>query len=51
MIEEERALMERYGVIAAQETVYLFNGAEYRDLRDALNYTKLCAERESLERD
>ena len=45
MTEEEKELMEHYGVTAAQETVYLFNGAKYRDLKDALNYAKLLAAR------
>ena len=45
MTEEEKELMEHYGVTAAQETVYLFNGAKYRDLKDALNYAKLLSER------
>jgi hypothetical protein len=46
MTDEERELMEHYGVTAVQETVYLFNGAKYRDLKDALNYAKLLAKRE-----
>lgn len=45
MTEERKALMERYGVTAVQETVYLFNGARYRDVEDALNHAKLLAER------
>ena len=47
MTEDEKQLMERYGVTAVQETVYLFNGAKYRDLKDALNYAKLLAKREN----
>jgi hypothetical protein len=45
MTEEEKELMERYGVTAEEETVYMLNGAKYRDLKDALNYAKLLAER------
>ena len=47
MTDEEKDLMEHYGVTAVQETVYLFNGAKYRDLKDALNYAKLLAKREN----
>ena len=46
MTDEEKVQMAHYGVTAVQETVYLFNGAKYRDLRDALNYAKLLAKRE-----
>lgn len=46
MTDEEKELMTHYGVTAIQETVYLFNGAKYRDLKDALNYAKLLAKRE-----
>ena len=46
MTDEESELMEHYGVTAVQETVYLFNGAKYRDLKDALNYAKLLAKRQ-----
>jgi len=45
MTDEEREQMERYGVTAKQETVYLFNGAKYRLLKDALNQAKLLASR------
>jgi hypothetical protein len=45
MTDEQKALMEHYGVTAAQETVYMFNGARYRDVRDALNYAELLAKR------
>lgn len=47
MTEKEQELMQRYGITTAQETVYLFNGAKYRDLKDALGYAKLLAERTS----
>jgi hypothetical protein len=47
MTEEESKLMEHYGVTAAQETVYLFNGAKYTDLKDALNYARLVLERKN----
>jgi len=47
MTDEEREQMQRYGVTAKQETVYLFNGAKYRLLKDALNQAKLLAARGS----
>lgn len=46
MTDEEKEQMAYYGVTAVQETVYLFNGAKYRDLKDALNYAELLAKRE-----
>ncbi len=45
--DEEEEQIAHYGVSAVQETIFLFNGAKYRDLEDMLNYAKLLAKREN----
>jgi len=41
MTEEEKELMERYGITYEQNTVYYYMGYKYDRLQDALKYAKL----------
>jgi hypothetical protein len=43
MNEEEKELMERYGITVEQKTVYSYKGYRYERLKDALNYAKVDA--------
>lgn len=39
--DEARRLMEHYGITAAQQPVYYYNGFRYSNLADALSYAEL----------
>lgn len=41
MSEEEKELMERYGIAVEQKSVYFYKGYKYEHLKDALNYAKI----------
>jgi hypothetical protein len=43
--EEDRKLMEHYGIVAQQKTLYLYKGHKYDHLKDALSYAKIDAGR------
>ena len=45
--DESRKLMEHYGITAAQQPVYHFNGFRYSNLTDALSYAELLTSRAS----
>ena len=42
---EAKKLMEHYGITAAQQPVYHFNGFRYSNLTDALSYGELLTSR------
>jgi hypothetical protein len=44
---EAKGLMEHYGITAAQQPVYHYNGFRYGNLTDALSYAELLASRAS----
>lgn len=44
---ETRALMERHGISAMQQTVYHYKGCRYGNLADAVAYAELFTSRES----
>jgi hypothetical protein len=48
VIEEEKKLMEQYGITCEQRTVYFYQGYQYANLKDALNYARIDKERLSL---
>lgn len=41
MTEEEKELMERYGITVKKKSVYSYKGYEYDRLDAALNYAKI----------
>ena len=41
MTEEEKELMNRYGITVEQKSVYTYKAYKYEHLKDALNYAKL----------
>ncbi len=43
--EEEKKLMDQYGVISQQKTVYHYNGYNYDNLEDAIRYAKIDTQR------
>lgn len=43
MPEKEKELMQRYGIIVEQKSVYFYKGYKYDRLNDALNYAKMDA--------
>jgi hypothetical protein len=43
--DEAKRLMEHYGITAAQQPVYHFNGFRYSNLTDALSYAELLTNR------
>jgi hypothetical protein len=43
MTEEEKELMNQYGITVEQKSVYTYKGYKYEHLKDALNYAKLDA--------
>lgn len=45
--DEARKLMEHYGITAAQQPVYHYNGFRYGNLTDALSYAELLTSRAS----
>lgn len=45
--DEAKTLMARYGITAAQKTVYHYKGFKYENLMDALDYAELATEHES----
>jgi len=45
MTEEEKELMESYGITVEQKSVYFYKGHTYENLKDALNYAKIDAKR------
>jgi hypothetical protein len=47
---ETRALMERHGISATQQTVYHHKGCRYGNLADAVAYAELSTNRESAAR-
>lgn len=46
MTEEEKELMERYGITVERKSVYFFKGYKYEHLKDALNYARTDADRQ-----
>ncbi len=46
MTEDEKKLMEQYGVTSERRTIFFYNGHQYAKLKDALNYAKIDLERE-----
>ena len=40
MTEEEKELMNRYGITVEQKSVYTYKDHKYERLRDALNYAR-----------
>lgn len=49
---EAKALMARYGITAAQKTVYHYKEFKYENLMDALDYAEVATEHDSsLQRD
>jgi hypothetical protein len=45
--DEAKRLMEHYGITAAQQPVYHYNGFRYGNLTDALSYAELLTSRGS----
>lgn len=43
--DEAKRLMEQYGITAAQQPVYHYNGFRYGNLTDALSYAELLTNR------
>ena len=43
--DEAKRLMEHYGITAAQQPVYHYNGFRYGNLADALRYAELLTNR------
>jgi hypothetical protein len=43
MTEEEKGLMNRFGITVQQKSVYTYKGYKYEHLKDALNYAKVDA--------
>ena len=43
MTEEEKELMQRFGITVEQKSVYTYKGHKYERLKDALNYAKIDA--------
>ena len=41
MTEEEKKLMEQYGITSQQKTVYHYNGYNYDNIKDAIRYAKI----------
>lgn len=47
---ETKAIMERLGISAIQQTLYHYKGCRYENLADAVAYAELCTNRESAAR-
>lgn len=45
MTEEEKKMMDQYGITSQQKTVYLYNGHKYDNLKDAISYAKTDTQR------
>lgn len=45
MNDDDKSLMEHYGVTAKESTVYMYLGKKYDKLQDALNYAKIVTAR------
>ena len=46
MSEDEKRLLELYGITVESKTIYLYNQHRYEFAKDAINYAKLEAGRE-----
>lgn len=46
MTEEDKKLMQKYGITCEQRTVYFWKTYKYEKLDDAVNYAKLMVEKE-----
>ena len=49
MTEEEKELMERYGITAEQKTVYHYLSFRYDHLNDALSYARIDQQQRAAE--
>jgi hypothetical protein len=47
LTEEEKLLMERYGINSTQKTFYLYKQYRYENLNDALRYAEIDSKRDS----
>lgn len=46
MNDEEKRLIEKFGVLLEHKTIYLYKGHSYDNLKDAINYAKIDTESE-----
>lgn len=46
MSEEEKQLMEQYGITCVQKTVYLYKDFRYDHLKDAFRYAEIDMKRD-----
>lgn len=46
LTDEEKQLMEQYGISCERRTLYFFEGYKYEKLQDAIRYAKVISERD-----
>lgn len=51
MTKEEKELMKRFGITVEQKSVYAYDGHKYDQLKDAMNFAKIEAERRDTARE
>ena len=45
MTEEDKKLMDQYGITSQQKTVYLYKDHKYDNLKDAISFAKIDMKR------
>ena len=44
--DEEKGLIEKFGISLEHKTIYLYKGHSYDNIKDAINYARIDAESE-----